>query len=93
MFSPVAKLNIVRVLLSSITNLDWKLQQLNVKNTFLYGELEEEVHMELSSGFYEIKINGKVCKPKKSFYELKQSSQAWFGRFTKAIHHQRYKQA
>ena len=93
MFAPVAKLNIVRVLLSSTTNLDWKLQQLNVKNTLLNGELEEEVHMEMSSGFDEIKMNGKVCKLKKSFYELKQSPRAWFGRFTKVIHHQRYKQA
>ena len=30
-FAPVAKLNTIRILLSIATNLDWKLQQLDVK--------------------------------------------------------------
>ena len=33
-FAPVAKINIVRVLLSLATNLDWPLQQFDVKNAF-----------------------------------------------------------
>jgi len=40
-FSPVAKLSIVRVLLSFAANLDWPLHQFDVKNTFLHGDLEE----------------------------------------------------
>ena len=42
-FAPVAKINNIRVLLSLAVNLDWPLQQLNVKNVFLDGDLEEEV--------------------------------------------------
>ena len=42
-FSPVAKLNTIRVLLSIVVNLDWPLHKLDVKNTFLNGDLEEEV--------------------------------------------------
>lgn len=41
-FAPVAKLNTVRVLLSLAANLDWPLQQLDIKNAFLNGTLEEE---------------------------------------------------
>lgn len=43
----VAKINTVRVLLSLVANHDWPLQQFNVKNNFLHGELTEEVCMDL----------------------------------------------
>ena len=45
-FAPMEKLNIVRVLLSMAINPDWPLQQLNIKNTFLNGDLEEEVYVD-----------------------------------------------
>ena len=38
------KLNIVKVLLSHVVNLDWLLHHFNVKNVFPYGDLKEEVY-------------------------------------------------
>ena len=85
-FAPVAKINTVRVLLSLAANLDWSLQQFNVKNVFLHGELSEEVYMNLPPGcMVSEKQCQKVCKLKKSLYGLKQSPRAWFGRFTKSM--------
>lgn len=91
-FAPVAKINSIRVLLSLAANHDWPLFQLDVKNAFLNGELEEEVYMDLPPGFNSNGDN-KVCLLKKSLYGLKQSPRAWFGRFTKAILNFGYKQA
>ena len=82
-FALIAKINTVRVLLSLATNLDWSLQQFDVKNTFLHGELSEEVYMDLAPGCMTPEVHcRKVCKLKKSLYRLKQSTRAWFGRFT-----------
>ena len=85
-FAPVAKINTVRVLLSLAANLDWPLQQFDVKNAFLHGELSEEVYMELPPGcMVPEKHKQKVCRLKKALYGLKQSPRAWFGRFTKSM--------
>ena len=50
-FALVAKLNSIRVLLSLAANLDWELHQMDVKNAFLNGELEEEIYMKIPPGF------------------------------------------
>jgi len=85
-FAPVAKINTVRVLLSLAANLGWPLQQFDVKNAFLHGELFEEVYMELPPGCMIPETHSwKVCRLKKSLYGLKQSPRAWFGRFTKSM--------
>ena len=60
-FAPVAKINFVLVLLSVAVNNDWPLQQLNVKNAFLHGNLEEEVFMDASLGFEKYFSVVKVC--------------------------------
>ena len=49
--SLVAKLNTVRVLLSLVANLDWPLHQLDVKNVFLHGNLDDEVYMDILPGY------------------------------------------
>jgi len=71
-FSPVAKLNTVRVLLSLAANLDWPLHQFDVKNAFLHGDLEEEVYMDIPPGYTSTKP-GTVCRLQRALYGLKQS--------------------
>ncbi|KAH9717291.1 retrovirus-related pol polyprotein from transposon RE1 [Citrus sinensis] len=91
-FAPVVKLNTIRVLLSLATNFDWSLHQLDIKNAFLNGDLEEEVYIEVPHGIESSHIKSKVCKLLKSLYGLKQSPRAWFGRFAKFVTKCGYKQ-
>lgn len=91
-FAPVARLNTVRVLLSFAANLDWPLYQLDVKNAFLNGNLEEEIYMEIPPDFEFESTTNKVCRLKKSLYGLKQSPRAWFHRFTTVLKEDGYTQ-
>jgi transposase InsO family protein len=82
-FSPVAKLNSIRIIISLAANLDWPLHQLDVKNAFLHGDLTETVYMTQPPGF---ESKGEcVCHLKKSIYGLKQSPRAWFDKFSKTV--------
>ena len=76
-FALVAKINTIRILISIAVNQDWPLQQFDVKNAFLNGDLEEKVYMELPPGAKcKSSIITEVCKSKKALYGLKQSPRA-----------------
>jgi Reverse transcriptase (RNA-dependent DNA polymerase) len=72
--APVVKMSTVRTLISMIVNGGWKLHQLDMKKTFLHGDLMEEVYMEIPPGFGMAQMVGKICRLKKSLYGLKQST-------------------
>ena len=44
-FSPVAKVTSIRLLLSVVVAFDFEIEQMDVKTTFLHGDLEEEIYM------------------------------------------------
>ena len=44
-FSPVVKMTSIRTVLSLVATEDLHLEQLDVKRTFLHGELDEEIYM------------------------------------------------
>ncbi|CAJ2657582.1 unnamed protein product [Trifolium pratense] len=83
--------SIERILLFVAANLDWPLHQLDVKNAFLNGDLEEEVYMDIPPGF-EDRFGSNVCKLNKSLYGLKRSPRAWFEKFTQSMKKQGYVQ-
>lgn len=41
----------MRLFIALAASHDWPLHQLDVKNAFLHGDLQEEVHMEQAPGF------------------------------------------
>ena len=80
-FSPVSKKDSLRIILALVAHLDLELQQMDVKTTFLNGDLEEEVYMKQPEGFSSREGEHLVCKLKKSIYGLKQASRQWYYKF------------
>ena len=66
MFSPVLKLVSIRVVLALVALLDLELEQLDVKTTFLHGDLDEKIYMEQPEGFVQDHNDFFFCKLKKS---------------------------
>eukprot|EP00253_Pinus_taeda_P003579 PITA_03579 len=76
-FSPVSKKDSLRVIMAFVAHFHLELQQMDVKTTFLNGDLEEEIYMKQPEGFPSSDGEKLVCKLKKSLYGLKQASRQW----------------
>ena len=81
-FSLVSKMTYVRLFISMADTYNWDLHQLDIKNAFFHGDLQEEVCMEQPVGFVAQGEIERVCRIRKSLYGLKQSPCAWFGKFS-----------
>ncbi|XP_019094505.1 PREDICTED: uncharacterized protein LOC109129917 [Camelina sativa] len=80
-FSPVVKPATIRIVLNVGVALDWPIQQLDVKNAFLQGDLQETVYIHQPPGFVDKTRPSYVWKLNKAIYSLKQAPRAWNSRF------------
>jgi hypothetical protein len=76
-YSLVAKMTTVRAIIAMAPTKGWSLHQMDVKNAFLHGNLQEEVYMEQPSGYVDQTHPNLVCRLKKALYGLKQAQRAW----------------
>jgi hypothetical protein len=76
-YAPVARLEVIRILLAYACAHDIKLYQMDVKSAFLNGYINE-VYVEQPSGFEDNKQPNHVHKLKKALYGLKQAPRAWY---------------
>nr|GEU33295.1 putative reverse transcriptase domain-containing protein [Tanacetum cinerariifolium] len=72
-FALVAKLVTVRTLLAVAVKRDSTIQQLDVNNAFLHGDLREEIYMKIPQGFVK-DGDTRICRLRMSLYGLKQAS-------------------
>jgi len=50
-YSPVAKMTTIRAIIAMAATKGWSLHQMDVKNDFLHGDLQEEMYMEQPLGY------------------------------------------
>ena len=82
-FAPVACISSVRAFLTVAGASKWDIFQMDLKNTFLNGDLSEEVYMQPHPGL-SVESN-KVCHLRRALYGLKQAPQTWFAKFSSTI--------
>ncbi|KAI5699156.1 hypothetical protein M8J77_025850 [Diaphorina citri] len=78
-YSPVAKLETIRSLLSVGIQHDFYFKHLDITTAFLNGDLKEDVYLYPPKGM--TLSDNQVFKLKKSLYGLKQSAQCWNKKF------------
>jgi hypothetical protein len=84
-YSPVGQLTTIRVLLSLAASHGLIIYQIDIKTTFLNGELEEKIYMDQPDGFVANGQEDMVCKLLKSLYGLKQAPKQWHEKFDRIL--------
>jgi hypothetical protein len=80
-FASIARYTSIRLVISIIAEMGWKIHQMDVKTKFMNGLIQEEVYIEMPLRF---EVHGKdshVCILRKELYGLKQAPRAWYSRF------------
>jgi hypothetical protein len=68
-----------------VAHYDLELHQMDVRTTFLNGDLKENVYMAQPKGFVVKERENMGCRLKKSIYGLKQASRQWYLKFDRTI--------
>ncbi|GJY31701.1 putative ribonuclease H-like domain-containing protein [Tanacetum coccineum] len=77
-FSPVARIEAIRLFLAYAYFMGFLVYQIDVKSAFLYGTIEEKVYVTQLPGFKDPNNPDKVYKVVKALYGLHQAPRAWY---------------
>jgi hypothetical protein len=84
-FSPVLCKDSLRIIMVLVAHYELELYQMDVKMTFLNGDLLKNVYMAKPKGFVVKEKEHMRCHLKKSIYRLKQASRQWYLKFDETI--------
>jgi hypothetical protein len=77
-FAPVARLELIRMLLVNATHHGFKLYQMDIKSAFFNGPIKEEVYVEQPLSFESKEYPNHVYRLHKALYGLKQAPREWY---------------
>nr|GEZ21582.1 hypothetical protein [Tanacetum cinerariifolium] len=84
-FAPVARIEATILFLAYALFMGFTVYQMDVKSTFLYGTIDEEVYVMQPPGFQDSEFPAKVNKVEKAMYGLHQAPRAWYGTLSKYL--------
>nr|GFC02107.1 putative ribonuclease H-like domain-containing protein [Tanacetum cinerariifolium] len=84
-FAPVVTIEAIRLFLAYASFMGFKVYQMDVKNAFLYGTIDEEVYVMQPPGLQDPKFPAKVYKVEKAIYGLHEALRAWYGTLSKYL--------
>jgi hypothetical protein len=67
-FAHVARYTSIWTIISLVTSMDWRLHQMDVKTSFVNGEIEEELYIEQPDGFVIHEEESHVCRLESSMH-------------------------
>lgn len=79
-FSPIVKMNSIRVLFALAAQYDLDILQIYVKTVLLRGDREEEIYIRQPEGFVQQGKEHLLCKLHESLYGFKQACRAWYNK-------------
>ncbi|GJY52637.1 putative ribonuclease H-like domain-containing protein [Tanacetum coccineum] len=77
-FAPIARIEAIRLFLAYDSFKDFVVYQMDVKSSFLYGKIEEEVYVCQPPGFEDPDFPDIVYKVEKALYGLHKAPRAWY---------------
>lgn len=83
-YAPVVRAESCRVLFAKAAKEDLEMMQFDIKTAFLYGEIQENIWIELTDGPWS-KGHRVIIKLRKSLYGLKQSPKCWNRKFDQVL--------
>lgn len=83
----------VRALLALAVHNNSFLEQMDVNNAFLHGDLLEEIYMTIPQGYSDSLPPNSMCKLNKSLYGLKQANRQWYIKLSDFLSSLHFKQS
>ncbi|GKF00989.1 putative ribonuclease H-like domain-containing protein, partial [Tanacetum coccineum] len=77
-FASVARIEAIRLFLAYASFINFLVYQMDVKNAFLYGTIEEEVYVRQPPSFVDPEFPERVYKVEKALYGLHQAPRTWY---------------
>ncbi|GJU29648.1 putative ribonuclease H-like domain-containing protein [Tanacetum coccineum] len=90
-FAPVARIEAIKIFLAFASYMGFIVYQMDVKSSFLYGKIDEEVYVSQPLGFIDPKYPKKVYKVVKALYGLHQAPRAWYATLSTFLLKNRYR--